>query len=328
MPGGPLCVVVRLRANGLGQDGRMTGTGGSAAQPVRIIRYVSQAGAGVAVQDGAAIRPLPAGSVAELLTRPAEELREILGRPGEVLPPGTPVRLLPPVDGLTEVWASGVTYERSSAARQEESQVADVYARVYAAERPELFFKSQAWRVCGTGEPIGIRPDSLISVPEPELALACNARAQIVGLTICNDVSSRSIEGENPLYLPQAKVYAGACALGPGIVPVWELPDLGSLAITASVRRGDRTVWHGETSTAKLHRSLDELVAYLFRHTSFPHGVILSTGTGLVPELDFTLQPGDEVRIDVAGIGSLANIVRPATAEWFGWLTPEPDRGP
>jgi 2-dehydro-3-deoxy-D-arabinonate dehydratase len=295
---------------------------------VQIIRYADQAGASVAVQDGAAIRPLPAGSVAELLALPQEELREIVLRPGEALAASTPVRLLPPVDGLTEVWACGVTYERSSAARQEESQVADVYARVYTAERPELFFKSQAWRVCGHGEPVGIRPDSLVSVPEPELALACNARAEIVGVTICNDVSSRSIEGENPLYLPQAKVYTGACALGPGIVPAWELPGIGSLAITASVRRGAGTVWRGETSTAKLRRGPGELVAHLFRHASFPHGVILSTGTGLVPELGFTLMPGDEVRIDIAGIGSLTNVVRPATAEWFGWLTPAPDRVP
>jgi 2-dehydro-3-deoxy-D-arabinonate dehydratase len=306
----------------------MTDAADGAGQPAQIIRYAGPAGAAVAVRDGAAVRPLPFGSVAQLLTLSQDELRERLGRPGEALTPGAPVRLLPPADGLTEVWASGVTYERSSAARQQESQVADVYARVYAAERPELFFKSQAWRVCGTGEPIGIRPDSLISVPEPELALVCNARAEIVGVTICDDVSSRSIEGENPLYLPQAKIYAGACALGPGIVPAWELPDIGSLIITASVRRGERTVWRGETSTAKLHRGLDELVAYLFRHASFPHGVILSTGTGLVPELDFTLRPEDEVRIDVTGVGSLVNVVRPATPEWFGWLTPEPDRAP
>jgi 2-dehydro-3-deoxy-D-arabinonate dehydratase len=293
---------------------------------VQIIRYASAAGAAVAVDDGRAIRPLPVRSIAELLIQPRDRMREILDRAGQAMPPRTPIRMLPPVDGLTEVWACGVTYERSSTARQEESQVADVYARVYDAERPELFFKSPAWRVCGPGEPIGIRPDSEISVPEPELALACNSIGEIVGVTICNDVSSRSIEGENPLYLPQAKVYLGACALGPGIVPVWELPGVGSLAITASVLRGGRAVWHGETSTARLHRGLDELVHYLFRCASFPHGVILSTGTGLVPELDFTLLDGDEVQIDIAGVGSLANVVRPATAEWFGWLTPEPDR--
>jgi len=293
---------------------------------VQIIRYASAAGAAVAVDDGRAIRPLPVRSVAELLIQPRDRMREILGLAGQAMPPRNPVRMLPPVDGLTEVWACGVTYERSSAARQEESQVADVYARVYDAVRPELFFKSPAWRVCGPGEPIGNRPDSEISVPEPELALACNSNGEIVGVTICNDVSSRSIEGENPLYLPQAKIYLGACALGPGIVPVWELPGIGSLTITASVLRGGRPVWQGETSTAKLHRGLDELVHYLFRHASFPHGAILSTGTGLVPELDFALLDGDEVRIDVSGVGSLTNVVRPATAEWFGWLTPEPDR--
>ena len=226
------------------------------------------------------------------------------------------------------MWACGVTYERSSAARQEESDVADVYARVYTAVRPELFFKSPAWRVCGDGEPVGIRPDSEISVPEPELALVCNSRAQIVGATICDDVSSRSIEGQNPLYLPQAKIYSGACAIGPGITPVWEIADLGALPITVTVRRGTEVAWQGRTSTAQLHRGLAELVEYLFRCASFPHGVILSTGTGLVPELSFTLLPGDEVRIGIDGIGTLTNTVRLATADGFGWLTPEPGRAP
>ena len=202
-----------------------------------------------------------------------------------------------------------------------------MYARVYEAERPELFFKSPAWRVCGDGEPIGIRPDSQISVPEPELALVCNAGAEIVGVTICDDVSSRSIEGQNPLYLPQAKIYAGACALGPGITPAWEL-DLGALAITVSVRRDGTVAWSGETSTASLHRELGELVEYLFLASSFPHGAVLSTGTGLVPELSFTLAPGDEVEIGVAGVGTLTNVVRSATSGEFGWLTPSPDRVP
>jgi 2-dehydro-3-deoxy-D-arabinonate dehydratase len=224
------------------------------------------------------------------------------------------------------VWACGVTYERSSEARQEESDVADVYARVYTADRPELFFKSPAWRVCGDGEPIGIRPDSEISVPEPELALVCNAAAEIVGVTICDDVSSRSIEGQNPLYLPQAKIYAGACAIGPGITPVWTLDDIGALTITVSVRRGESVVWSGETSTAQLHRDLADLVEYLFRSFSFPQGVILSTGTGLVPELSFTLAPGDEVAVGIAGVGTLTNVVRLTTG--FGWLTPSPDRSP
>ena len=291
---------------------------------VNIVRYVSPVGARVAVREETGLRPLPVSSLAELLSGSLDQIRHVIEAAGE--PTAGPVRLLPPADGLTEVWACGVTYERSSAARQEESDVADVYARVYVATRPELFFKSPAWRVCGDGEPIGIRPDSEINVPEPELALVCNARAEIVGATICNDVSSRSIEGQNPLYLPQAKIYSGACALGPGITPIWEIADLGALSISASVRRGTEVAWHGETSTAQLHRDLAELVEYLFRCASFPRGVILSTGTGLVPELSFSLLPGDEVRIGIDGIGTLTNTVRLATVDGFGWLTPEPDR--
>ena len=295
---------------------------------MNIVRYAGPDGPRVGVRDGTSLRPLAVSSVAELLTVPLEAMRQAVEAAGEVLAGGGPVRLLPPADGLTEVWACGVTYERSSAARQEESDVADVYARVYTAARPELFFKSPAWRVCGDGEPIGIRPDSEISVPEPELALVCNSRAEIVGVTICDDVSSRSIEGQNPLYLPQAKIYSGACAIGPGITPAWELPGLGALTISVSVRRDGSLAWSGETSTAQLHRGLPELVEYLFRCASFPHGVILSTGTGLVPEMSFTLLPGDEVRIGIDGVGRLSNVVRPATQDWFGWLTPEPDRAP
>jgi 2-dehydro-3-deoxy-D-arabinonate dehydratase len=293
-------------------------------RPVNIIRYAGPDGVRIGIQDETGTRALPVPSIAELLALPLDQLRAAVSSAEGPVVSGH--RRLPPVDGLTEVWACGVTYERSSAARQEESDVADVYARVYEAERPELFFKSPAWRVCGDGEPIGIRPDSEISVPEPELALVCNADAEIVGVTICDDVSSRSIEGQNPLYLPQAKIYAGACALGPGITPVWELDDIGALAITVSVRRARSVVWSGQTSTAQLHRDLAELVEYLFRSASFPHGVVLSTGTGLVPELSFTLAPGDEVEVGIEGIGTLTNVVRPATSEWFGWLTPASDR--
>ena len=294
---------------------------------MNIVRYAGPDGVRVGVQDREAVRPLAVPSIAELLAMPLDRMRPVVEAAGEPVPEGA-LRLLPPVDGLTEVWACGVTYERSSAARQEESDVADVYARVYEAERPELFFKSPAWRVCGDGEPIGIRPDSEISVPEPELALVCNASGEIVGVTICDDVSSRSIEGQNPLYLPQAKIYAGACALGPGITPVWTLDDLGALTIRVAVRRGGSVAWSGETSTAQLHRDLAGLVEYLFRSASFPHGVVLSTGTGLVPELSFTLAPGDEVEVGIEGIGTLTNVVRPATGEWFGWLTPDPLRAP
>jgi 2-dehydro-3-deoxy-D-arabinonate dehydratase len=292
---------------------------------VNIVRYAGPNGVQVGIRDGEAVQPLAVPSIAELLTMPLDRMRSVVEAVGQ--PAGFSPRALPPVDGLTEVWACGVTYERSSEARQEESDVADVYARVYAADRPELFFKSPAWRVCGDGEPIGIRPDSQISVPEPELALVCNAAAEIVGVTICDDVSSRSIEGQNPLYLPQAKIYAGACAIGPGITPVWELDDgLGALAISVAVRRGGAVVWSGSTSTRQLHRELAELVEYLFRSFGFPQGVILSTGTGLVPELSFTLAPGDEVEVGIAGVGTLTNVVRLSTG--FGWLTPDPDRDP
>lgn len=296
----------------------------------QLVRFAGPDGVRVGVLDTArgSIRAVPVASLATLLELPLAQLRAVIdgALDGDIV--AGEVRLLPPVDGLTEVWACGVTYRRSSDARQEESESADVYARVYEATRPELFFKSSAWRVCGDGEPIGIRVDSQIDVPEPELAVVCNAGAEIVGLTICDDVSSRSIEGENPLYLPQAKIYSGACAIGPGIVASWQVPDLYALPISAAVVRGESTIWSGRTSTALLHRRVDELVEHLFRQASFPHGAVLSTGTGLVPELDFTLRPGDTVTIEIDGIGRLTNPVRAADAEAFAWLTPDPARMP
>jgi 2-dehydro-3-deoxy-D-arabinonate dehydratase len=298
---------------------------------VQIIRYISPLSphpqVGLTGPDGS-VRPLPVGSLAELLRLPLAELKAVLDPaepPAAAVDPG-PIRLLPPVDGLTEVWASGVTYRRSSEARQEESTVADVYSKVYDADRPELFFKSSAWRVVGTGEPIGIRDDSAIDVPEPELALVINGHSEIVGVSICDDVSSRSIEGENPLYLPQAKIYSGACALGPGITPIWAVADLNALDIEVGVVRAGAPVWAGTTSTSLLHRKFDDLVGYLHRAAHFPDGVLLSTGTGLVPELTFSLQVGDRVDVTIEGLGTLSNDVLPATAEAFGWLTPAPDR--
>jgi 2-dehydro-3-deoxy-D-arabinonate dehydratase len=295
---------------------------------VQIIRYADGAGVHVGVLDAGRVRRLPVPDLADLLAGSLDRLRTLLAAAGESSVESAATRLLPPVDGLTEVWASGVTYRRSSDARQEESQVADVYARVYGAARPELFFKAPAWRVCGPGEPVGVRPDSPVNVPEPELAVVCNAAGQIAGVSICDDVSSRSIEGENPLYLPQAKVYSGSCALGPGIVPVWVAPDLGALRISVAVYRSGAVAWQGETSTALMHRELTDLVGYLYRCASFPHGAVLSTGTGLVPELSFSLAPGDTVRVDIEGIGSLVNPVRAATPEAFAWLRPEPGRVP
>lgn len=220
------------------------------------------------------------------------------------------VELLAPIDGLSEVWACGVTYEISREARTEESEHdADIYRRVYDAERPELFFKAVAWRVRGPGEAIAVRDDSSVDVPEPELALVCNRHGEIVGYSICNDVSSRSIEGENPLYLPQAKSYLGSCALGPAIRPAWEVADAGALTIALAIERGGAVIWEGTTSTARLHRHLEELVGYLFRADRHPDGAVLSTGTCLVPETPFSLAQGDVVRIAIDEIGTLANPV-------------------
>jgi 2-dehydro-3-deoxy-D-arabinonate dehydratase len=250
------------------------------------------------------------GSLGDLLALPVDRIRETCANPGGVRIPAADVELLAPVDGRMEVWAAGVTYERSRTARMAESeQSADVYDRVYAAERPELFFKSAAWRVSGPGGPVSVRSDSTIDVPEPELAVVLNAAGAVAGYTICNDMSSRSIEGENPLYLPQAKIYLGGCAVGPWIVPAWEVPDPYALSIELTIVRDGATAWEGSGNTATLHRKIDDLAEYLFRADEFPAGVILSTGTSVVPDLPFTLEAGDEVRIRISGIGELANPV-------------------
>ena len=295
-----------------------------------VIRYAVEGGdaplVGVQTEPGT-VRRAAVAQLADLLRLDAADFRAAVERIAADGPvEERPVRLLPPIDGHTEVWASGVTYERSSEARQEESAVADVYARVYDAERPELFFKSVAWRVVGPDEPVGVRTDSPIDVPEPELALVVNAGGDIVGYTVCDDVSSRSIEGENPLYLPQAKVYAGSCALGPGIRPVWEVDDSYALGIAVAVVRGDEPVWAGETTTKLLHRRFDDLVEYLGRQLPLPAGAVLSTGTGLVPELDFTLLPGDTVAVTIDAIGTLSNPVLAADPGAFGWLEAGPVR--
>jgi 2-dehydro-3-deoxy-D-arabinonate dehydratase len=262
-----------------------------------------------AVREAAGDRLLPAGfRLATTLASDLAAFRTAV-ETGAGAPLAPPSPLVAPVDPGTEVWAAGVTYARSRTARMAESQVPDVYDRVYDAERPELFFKSLGWRAAGTGEPIAVRTDSTWDVPEPELAVVVAASGEIVGYTACNDVSSRSIEGDNPLYLPQAKSYLGATALGPGIRPVWEVADPYDLAFTVRIVRGGETLWHGAASTGQLHRRLDELVGYLFRADTHPHGVVLSTGTCLVPDETVTLRPGDVVEIDLAGIGRLSNPV-------------------
>jgi 2-dehydro-3-deoxy-D-arabinonate dehydratase len=213
--------------------------------------------------------------------------------------------------GTQEVWAAGVTYWRSRTARMEESKDAgggDFYARVYDADRPELFFKSAPHRVAGPGQPIRIRADSKWNVPEPELTLAISSTGKIVGYTIGNDVSSRDIEGENPLYLPQAKVYVGSCALGPAIL-MSPQPLPAETPISMQIRRGGQVVFAGGTTLAQLRRRPDELVEYLFRDNAFPSGCFLMTGTGIIPPDDFTLRSGDEVAIDIPPIGTLVNPV-------------------
>jgi 2-dehydro-3-deoxy-D-arabinonate dehydratase len=290
---------------------------------VLIVRYATVDGSvHSGTLTGDEVRRLAVPTLAELLQQPEARARDLVEAGGPVEP--EPARLLPPVDGRTEVWAAGVTYTRSREARREESAVADVYDLVYDAERPELFFKSVAWRVCGPGEPIGIRADSAIDVPEAEVAVVVNAEGAILGYTICNDVSSRSIEGENPLYLPQAKVYAGACALGPGIRPAWEVPGPERLNIEVSVRRGGEVVWQAATSTALLHRPFADLIDWTRRASAFPDGFVLSTGTGAVPDLSFTLRPGDRVTIEIPEIGVLDNEVHVADPAAFAGLLDGP----
>ena len=276
-----------------------------------LVRHLADGVPQVGVRSDGVVRPVPGvGSMAELLGQSLATARDrVLAAAGEPGVPVADVRLLPPVDGLTEVWASGVTYERSMDARVEESQTQDIYSRVYAAERPELFFKSVAWRVVTDWELIAVRPDCSVTVPEPELAVVVTATGEVLGYTVCDDVSSRDIEGENPLYLPQAKVYAGSCALATGIRPAWEVPDWSRLDVSVAVLRDGATVFEGTTSTARMRRTVDELVECLFRAQDFPAGAVLSTGTGLVPDLEFTLRPGDVVDVVVEQVGTLSNPV-------------------
>ncbi|MEU7693617.1 fumarylacetoacetate hydrolase [Microbispora sp. SCL1-1] len=287
---------------------------------MHIVRYRSDSDPHprVAVLNEGVLSPLPVAGVSELLSHRIEEIGRMCA---DAVPDRSlgDVRLLAPVDGATEVWAAGVTYLRSRDARVEESSLKSVYELVYDAERPELFFKSPAWRVVVDGEPVGIRSDSELNVPEPELALVVNRFEEIVGYVVCNDMSSRSVEGENPLYLPQAKVYAGACALSPGIRPAWEV-DPSDLAIRLTITREGEVVWDGATSTKQIRRPFAELTAYLFHSENHPHGAVLATGTGVVPEIDFRLRAGDVITVTIDEIGELRNPVV-VGKEHFTFLT-------
>jgi 2-dehydro-3-deoxy-D-arabinonate dehydratase len=280
---------------------------------LHLVRYSTQdGGTAVGVAEGDTVTPLPGGtSVAALLRLPLAELRErcaaVGGGPSY---PMESARLLPPLDGRMEVWAAGVTYTVSKEARMAESdRAASVYEQVYDADRPELFCKATAWRVVTDSEPICIREDSTVDVPEPELAVVVNAYGETVGYLVCDDVSSRSIEGANPLYLPQAKMYLGACAVSAGVRPVWEVPDPYDLVIEMAISRDGAEVWRGAANTGQLHRRLDDLVRWLHVADVFPDGVVLATGTPLVPELPFTLRIDDLVTMSIGGIGTLTNRV-------------------
>jgi 2-dehydro-3-deoxy-D-arabinonate dehydratase len=249
-------------------------------------------------------------SLAEALQLSALELESRIdgARSATDSTPLDSVTLYAPIDDQ-EIWAAGVTYLRSRDARMEESTEKSVYDRVYDAERPEIFFKAMRNRVSGSDTAVAIRSDSSWDVPEPELTLVINRDGEIVGYTIGNDVSSRTIEGENPLYLPQAKVYAKCAGLGPVIALACELPDTSDLTITLTIRRGDEVFFAGESSTSQIHRPFAELVSYLFSNNEFPAGVFLMTGTGIVPPSEFTLEDGDDVEITIDGIGTLHNPV-------------------
>lgn len=255
--------------------------------------------------DGAQYR-----SLADILEEdnPAEAIEFLTDRSTRAIPLAQ-ATLRAPID-QQEVWAAGVTYKRSQAARMEESEhAANAYDKVYNSPRPELFLKATPHRVVGPGQPVRIRVDSEWNVPEPELTLVLNSRMQLVGFTIGNDMSSRDIEGENPLYLPQAKVYNGCCALGPWISLPLGMPPSEQIGIALKVHRNNTAVFQGTTSIAQMARTFDDLIGWLGRDNSFPHGAFLLTGTGIVPDSDFTLQAGDVVDITIDGIGTLRNSV-------------------
>ncbi len=265
------------------------------------------------VADGSTVVDLTPAGVSSL--DPVLESSDPVGELNSLLSPNLPqltlssIRLCAPVE-RQEVWAAGVTYSRSKKARMEESSFsANAYDRVYDAERPELFFKSLPQKVAGPDEPVGIRKDARWSVPEPELALVLNSTGQLVGCTIGNDMSSRDIEGENLLYLPQAKIYRDSCALGPWIRLGVSEEMARRWEIRLRISRHNQEVFSGQTSVAQIKRTFEELAAFLFRSQTFAFGAVLLTGTGVVPPDTFTLQPGDLVEIEISGIGLLRNPV-------------------
>ena len=282
---------------------------------MQLAKFLDADGASrVGLVEGEGVRPLGSAEdcARNLFTRllsaqsPSDAIAAVSA--GDVIPMRD-VTLLPPIDDQ-EVWGAGVTYERSKVARQEESaDGGSFYDLVYRADRPELFFKATPSRVVGSGAAIRVRSDSQWSVPEPELALVLSHDMRLVGYTVGNDVSARDIEGRNPLYLPQAKVYEACCALGPCVTLASAMPPASEITIRLTIHRDGATVFDGSTSVARMARSFAELIGWLGRENVFPHGAILLTGTGIVPPDDFTLRQGDVTRIAIDGIGTLTNLV-------------------
>ncbi len=280
---------------------------------MQLLKYRTTAGeAAVGVLEWESIRPLklPLQTLSDLLEsdNPREAAEAAMDQDA------TPVSLdqvslLAPLD-RQEVWAAGVTYTRSRTARMEESEAgATFYDRVYTADRPELFLKATPNRVAGPGQPVRIRLDSEWNVPEPELTLVISSKLKLVGFTIGNDMSSRDIEGENPLYLPQAKCYDRAAALGPVITLAEAMPPRKEIGIRLEVEREAKTIFSGTTDIGQMARTFEDLIEYLGRDNQYPDGVLLMTGTGIVPDDDFTLAAGDVVHISIDGIGTLSNPV-------------------
>ena len=279
---------------------------------MRLIKFSSGGMPHVGLLEGQRVIPLSSEphALSKLLhaENPTQSALDLARQAGATLDLGS-IRILAPIDSQ-EVWGAGVTYERSKEARQKESKRGEeFYDMVYRSPRPELFFKATPGRVVGPDEAVRIRGDSRWSVPEPELALVLSPRLQHVGWTIGNDLSARDIEGENPLYLPQAKVYDACCALGPVITLAPAMPPLAEIEISMEIDRHGQTVWVGTTAAQRMVRSFSDLIDWLGRDNQFPGGVILLTGTGIVPPDDFYLREGDIVRISITGIGMLCNSV-------------------
>ena len=282
--------------------------------PMKVAKYIDAVGAErvARVEDGQLLPlrlPSDVRCLADLLAadNPIEAVSKILT--DEPVPIEDRVRWLPPID-RQEVWAAGVTYLRSQTARMEESEAAaSCYDRVYRADRPELFFKATPGRVRGHQAPLRIRRDSEWNVPEPEITLVLSPALRIVGLTCGNDMSSRDIEGENPLYLPQAKCYAESAGLGPWITLIDRLPSPDQIGVSMKIERAGEVVFTEETSAEQMARGFEDLVGWLGRDNEFPQGAFLMTGTGIVPASDFTLRPGDAVHITVDGVGTLTNTI-------------------